>query len=41
MNKQTEYFISRKELIQICREKFGIDFKEDCKLSSVGLKVYE
>lgn len=41
MNKIVEYNITRKELIKICREHFGIDFKDDCKLSSVGLKLYE
>lgn len=41
MNKQTEYFISRKELIDLCRKHFGINFKEECKLSSIGVKFYE
>lgn len=41
MDKETEYFIPRKELIEICKEKFGIDFKDKCKLSSIGLKLYE
>jgi len=42
MIKETEYFYSRKELINLIRKDLGIDFNESkTKLSSKGIKLYE